>query len=174
MIILCSVELFDESFNIVLVSSLINLWLAKFVVNSGGEFADLVSINFKTRMKLIKCCQILKETNPVQTWHAMLLKMEMESSIIKGLLFITKVFILYNLKCNSWSLNLDFLSLIRSFEVVRESMHSAISMNKTEVLDSVLNDFLEVKYREQTISDYLEFTCLYWCLTMLWYNAGLF
>ncbi|XWS19372.1 hypothetical protein CRYUN_Cryun31cG0010000 [Craigia yunnanensis] len=31
----------------------------------------------------------------------------------------------------------------RSFEVVRESMHSAISMNKTEVLDSVLNDFSE-------------------------------
>ncbi|XP_021295138.1 malonyl-CoA decarboxylase, mitochondrial isoform X2 [Herrania umbratica] len=31
----------------------------------------------------------------------------------------------------------------RSFEVVRESMHSAISMNKTEVLDAVLNDFSE-------------------------------
>ncbi|XVF26092.1 hypothetical protein REPUB_Repub13aG0270000 [Reevesia pubescens] len=31
----------------------------------------------------------------------------------------------------------------RSLEAVRESMHSAISMNKTEVLDSVLNDFSE-------------------------------
>ncbi|XP_062013553.1 uncharacterized protein LOC133729945 isoform X1 [Rosa rugosa] len=31
----------------------------------------------------------------------------------------------------------------RDFEVVRESMHSAISMSKTEVLDSVLNDFSE-------------------------------
>ncbi|EXB77035.1 Malonyl-CoA decarboxylase [Morus notabilis] len=31
----------------------------------------------------------------------------------------------------------------RNFENVRESMHSAISMNKTEVLDSVLNDFSE-------------------------------
>lgn len=31
----------------------------------------------------------------------------------------------------------------RSFEVVRASMHLAISMNKTEVLDSVLNDFSE-------------------------------
>lgn len=31
----------------------------------------------------------------------------------------------------------------REFELVRESMHSAISMNKTEVLDSVLNDFSE-------------------------------
>ncbi|KAA3478769.1 malonyl-CoA decarboxylase, mitochondrial isoform X2 [Gossypium australe] len=31
----------------------------------------------------------------------------------------------------------------RSFEVVRESMHSVISMNKTEVGDSVLNEFLE-------------------------------
>ncbi|PON52145.1 Malonyl-CoA decarboxylase [Parasponia andersonii] len=31
----------------------------------------------------------------------------------------------------------------RDFEHVRESMHSAISMNKTEVLDSVLNDFSE-------------------------------
>ncbi|EOY28789.1 Malonyl-CoA decarboxylase family protein isoform 1 [Theobroma cacao] len=31
----------------------------------------------------------------------------------------------------------------RSFEVVRDSMHSAISMNKTEVLDAVLNDFSE-------------------------------
>ncbi|KAK9268046.1 hypothetical protein L1049_010485 [Liquidambar formosana] len=29
------------------------------------------------------------------------------------------------------------------FELVRESMHSAISMNKTEVLDAVLNDFSE-------------------------------
>lgn len=51
------------------------------------------------------------------------------------------------------SLNLDILSLIRSFEVVRASMHLAISMNKTEVLDSVLNDFSEVKYREQAICD---------------------
>ncbi|KAF3451761.1 hypothetical protein FNV43_RR07857 [Rhamnella rubrinervis] len=31
----------------------------------------------------------------------------------------------------------------REFEHVRESMHAAISMNKTEVLDSVLNDFSE-------------------------------
>ncbi|XP_030967877.1 malonyl-CoA decarboxylase, mitochondrial [Quercus lobata] len=31
----------------------------------------------------------------------------------------------------------------REFELVRESMHSAISMNKTEVLDSVLNEFSE-------------------------------
>ncbi|XP_075664207.1 uncharacterized protein LOC142633843 [Castanea sativa] len=31
----------------------------------------------------------------------------------------------------------------REFELVREAMHSAISMNKTEVLDSVLNDFSE-------------------------------
>ncbi|XP_022716146.1 malonyl-CoA decarboxylase, mitochondrial isoform X1 [Durio zibethinus] len=31
----------------------------------------------------------------------------------------------------------------RSFQAVRESMHSAISMNKTEVLDSVLNEFSE-------------------------------
>ncbi|THG21154.1 hypothetical protein TEA_009522 [Camellia sinensis var. sinensis] len=31
----------------------------------------------------------------------------------------------------------------REFEVVRESMNSAISMNKTEVLDVVLNDFSE-------------------------------
>lgn len=31
----------------------------------------------------------------------------------------------------------------REFEVVRESMHSAISMNKTEVLDAVLSDFEE-------------------------------
>ncbi|XVE51061.1 hypothetical protein DITRI_Ditri02bG0008300 [Diplodiscus trichospermus] len=35
------------------------------------------------------------------------------------------------------------LSKQRSFEVVRESMHSAISMNKTDVLDSVLDDFSE-------------------------------
>ncbi|XP_041023285.1 malonyl-CoA decarboxylase, mitochondrial isoform X1 [Juglans microcarpa x Juglans regia] len=33
------------------------------------------------------------------------------------------------------------LSTEREFELVRESMHSAISMNKTEVLDAVLNDF---------------------------------
>lgn len=32
----------------------------------------------------------------------------------------------------------------RAFELVKESMHSAISMNKTEVLDAVLNDFTEV------------------------------
>ncbi|XP_065633980.1 uncharacterized protein LOC112020236 isoform X3 [Quercus suber] len=31
----------------------------------------------------------------------------------------------------------------REYELVRESMHSAISMNKAEVLDSVLNDFSE-------------------------------
>ncbi|XP_038688502.1 malonyl-CoA decarboxylase, mitochondrial isoform X1 [Tripterygium wilfordii] len=31
----------------------------------------------------------------------------------------------------------------RNFESVRKSMHSAISMNKTEVLDAVLNDFSE-------------------------------
>ncbi|XAR65687.1 Malonyl-CoA decarboxylase [Bertholletia excelsa] len=31
----------------------------------------------------------------------------------------------------------------REFEVVRESMHLAISMNKTEILDAVLNDFSE-------------------------------
>ncbi|KAF8030236.1 hypothetical protein BT93_E2627 [Corymbia citriodora subsp. variegata] len=31
----------------------------------------------------------------------------------------------------------------RPFELVKESMHSAISMNKTEVLDAVLNDFTE-------------------------------
>ncbi|KAM7506296.1 hypothetical protein LguiB_005200 [Lonicera macranthoides] len=31
----------------------------------------------------------------------------------------------------------------REFEQVRESMHSAISMNKTEILDSVLDDFSE-------------------------------
>lgn len=31
----------------------------------------------------------------------------------------------------------------RDFEVVRESMHSAISLSKTEILDSVLNDFSE-------------------------------
>ncbi|XP_056172063.1 uncharacterized protein LOC115688086 isoform X2 [Syzygium oleosum] len=31
----------------------------------------------------------------------------------------------------------------RAFELVKESMHSAISMNKTEVLDAVLNDFTE-------------------------------
>lgn len=31
----------------------------------------------------------------------------------------------------------------RPFELVKESMHSAISMNKTEVLDDVLNDFTE-------------------------------
>lgn len=31
----------------------------------------------------------------------------------------------------------------REFELVRESMHSAISMNKTDVLDAVLNDFSE-------------------------------
>ncbi|OMO52512.1 Malonyl-CoA decarboxylase [Corchorus capsularis] len=31
----------------------------------------------------------------------------------------------------------------RSFEIVRESMYSAISMNKTQVLDTVLNDFSE-------------------------------
>ncbi|KAG6641773.1 malonyl-CoA decarboxylase, mitochondrial isoform X2 [Carya illinoinensis] len=35
----------------------------------------------------------------------------------------------------------DKLSTEREFELVRESMHSAISMNKTEVLDAVLNDF---------------------------------
>lgn len=34
----------------------------------------------------------------------------------------------------------------REFEHVRESMHSAISMNKTEVLDSALNDFSEVRF----------------------------
>ncbi|PKI43714.1 hypothetical protein CRG98_035913 [Punica granatum] len=32
---------------------------------------------------------------------------------------------------------------MRAFEQVRESMHSAISMNKTEVLDTVLSDFSE-------------------------------
>ncbi|KAF4372589.1 hypothetical protein F8388_027262 [Cannabis sativa] len=37
----------------------------------------------------------------------------------------------------------------RNLEHVRESMHSAISMNKTEVLDSVLNDFAEVKMHNQ-------------------------
>ncbi|KAM6550629.1 hypothetical protein CsatB_000437 [Cannabis sativa] len=36
------------------------------------------------------------------------------------------------------------LSIIRgNLEHVRESMHSAISMSKTEVLDSVLNDFAD-------------------------------
>lgn len=34
----------------------------------------------------------------------------------------------------------------REFELVRESMHSAISMNKTEVLDTVLNDFSKGYY----------------------------
>ncbi|KAA8520134.1 hypothetical protein F0562_014390 [Nyssa sinensis] len=31
----------------------------------------------------------------------------------------------------------------RQFDLVRESMHSAISMNKTEILDAVLKDFAE-------------------------------
>ncbi|KAK9935969.1 hypothetical protein M0R45_012839 [Rubus argutus] len=35
----------------------------------------------------------------------------------------------------------------RDFELVRESMHSAISMSKTEILDSVLNDFSEGYFR---------------------------
>lgn len=34
--------------------------------------------------------------------------------------------------------------LYREFEVVRESMNSAITMKKTEVIDAVLNDFSEV------------------------------
>lgn len=36
--------------------------------------------------------------------------------------------------------------LYREFEVVRESMNSAITMNKTEVLDALLNDFSEVNW----------------------------
>lgn len=34
----------------------------------------------------------------------------------------------------------------REFEQVKESMHSAISMNKTEILDAVLSDFSEVDF----------------------------
>lgn len=34
----------------------------------------------------------------------------------------------------------------REFEQVKESMHSAISMNKTEILDAVLSDFTEVDF----------------------------
>lgn len=42
-------------------------------------------------------------------------------------------------------LNLEFHQLsFREFEQVRESMHSAISMNKTEILDAALSDFSEV------------------------------
>lgn len=41
----------------------------------------------------------------------------------------------------------------REFELVRESMHSAISMNKTEVLDTVLNDFSKVDYYRRLFYD---------------------
>lgn len=37
-----------------------------------------------------------------------------------------------------------FWLIHREFKRVRASMHSAISMNKTEVLDDVLNNFSEV------------------------------
>ncbi|XP_057975140.1 uncharacterized protein LOC131162546 isoform X2 [Malania oleifera] len=39
--------------------------------------------------------------------------------------------------------NLMHCATLRDFELVRESMHSAISMNKTEVLDAVLCNFTE-------------------------------
>ncbi|GAB4830817.1 hypothetical protein Ancab_004845 [Ancistrocladus abbreviatus] len=36
---------------------------------------------------------------------------------------------------------IDSADIEREFQLVKESMHSAISMNKTEVLDAILNDF---------------------------------
>jgi hypothetical protein len=47
----------------------------------------------------------------------------------------------------------------REFELVRESMHSAISMNKAEVLDAVLNDFSAVN-------------CVTNCIVRVWWNFG--
>lgn len=58
--------------------------------------------------------------------------------------------------CSYNFINFEFIYLLkvllyliivigREFEHVRESMRLAISMNKTEVLDTVLNDFSEVK-----------------------------
>lgn len=37
------------------------------------------------------------------------------------------------------------MSVNREFERVRDSMRSAITMSKTEIVDTVLNDFSEVK-----------------------------
>lgn len=42
---------------------------------------------------------------------------------------------------------------------MRESMNSAISMNKTEVLDAVLNDFSAVN-------------CVTNCIVRVWWNFG--
>ncbi|KAM6551145.1 hypothetical protein CsatB_000953 [Cannabis sativa] len=56
-----------------------------------------------------------------------------KETIISMLLSIIRVEIAYFV----------FVSSDRNLEHVRESMHSAISMSKTEVLDSVLNDFAD-------------------------------
>lgn len=47
---------------------------------------------------------------------------------------------MFSLHLNAW---FDFS--YRDFDAVRESMHSAISLNKAEVLDVVLDDFSEVR-----------------------------
>lgn len=52
-----------------------------------------------------------------------------------------------------------FIFFNREFELVRESMNSAISMNKTEVLDAVLNDFSAVN---SVIN----------CVVRVWWNFG--
>jgi hypothetical protein len=54
----------------------------------------------------------------------------------------------------------DFSLLYREFELVRASMNSAISMNKTEVLDAVLNDFSAVNFVTNCI------------VRVLWWNFG--
>lgn len=39
-----------------------------------------------------------------------------------------------------------FCVFFRDFERVQESMHAAISMNKTKILDAALDDFSEVSF----------------------------
>lgn len=51
-----------------------------------------------------------------------------------------------------WNISYHVNYLFREFEFVRETMHSAISMNKTEVLDDVLNNFSEVTLMNMIMS----------------------
>ena len=45
--------------------------------------------------------------------------------------------------------------IFRDFEQVRDSMHSAILMNKTEILDAALSEFCEVNIYYYSLGDNL-------------------
>lgn len=72
----------------------------------------------------------------------------MTSSALKGLYFKydSNACFIYKIPYLKLLLIWLIFFFFREFELVRESMHSAISMNKTEVLDAVLNDFSSVGF----------------------------